>query len=168
MIGTGKYRRSERKPAGVRRASRFEYSAGGIVRDGERLLMIHVQTLDGKEVWTFPKGHIEPGESAEQAALREVEEETGYRCRIVRPLERLSYWFERQGELTKKTVNWFLMAAETQTGSHDPEEILGTEWVPLRDAMTRIRYKSDKKLMARLVKQGPEDRGGGGPAPSAA
>src|SRR5262245_15163023 len=59
-----------------------EVSAGGIVqRDGE-LLLVKVKNLKGQVVWTFPKGHIEKGETLEQTAEREVLEETGWRCQV--------------------------------------------------------------------------------------
>lgn len=132
--------------------TRFEYSAGGIVRDGDNLLMVEVENLEGHRIWTFPKGHIEKGEKAEQAALREVLEETGYRCTIGAPLERVQYWFKRDGEITKKTVTWFSMSPVEKTGTHDPEEILATRWVPLKEALALVRYKSDKKILARLSK----------------
>ena len=154
MSGISKFPVSPKKPTAFRRASRFEFSAGGIARDGDQLLMIRVQTLDGKELWTFPKGHIEAGETAEQAALREVEEETGYRCDIVAPLEKVSYWFERNGILTKKTVTWFIMKPLEKTGVHDPEEILEAQWIPMADVANRVRYKSDRKILARLKGMG--------------
>jgi len=112
--------------------------------------MVKVQNLEGDQIWTFPKGHIEKGEKAPQAALREVEEETGYRCEIVRPFERVQYYFRRDGQLTRKTVAWFLMAPVKKTGTHDPEEILETEWVLMDEAQKRVKYKSDKKLLAKL------------------
>ena len=56
--------------------------------------MVKVENLEGDELWTFPKGHIEKGEKAPQAALREVEEETGYRCEIVKPFERVQYYVQ--------------------------------------------------------------------------
>jgi len=130
--------------------SRFEYSAGGVVQDGPKLLMVKVQNLEGDQIWTFPKGHIEKGEKAPQAALREVEEETGYRCEIVKPFERVQYYFRRGDELTKKTVTWFLMTPIKKTGTHDPEEIMETEWVPMDEARKRVKYKSDKTLLQKL------------------
>jgi 8-oxo-dGTP pyrophosphatase MutT (NUDIX family) len=150
MTGTGKSLTSKKKPGAFRRASRFEFSAGGIVRDGENVLMIRVQNLEGKQLWTFPKGHLEAGETAEQAAVREVEEETGHRCEIVSSLDKVADWFERDSILTKKTVSWFLMKPIEKTGSHDPEEILEARWMPLAEAAGLIRYKSDRKIMARL------------------
>src|SRR5476649_1895831 len=112
----------------------FEFSAGGVVQDGANLLMVLVENLEGQRVWTFPKGHIEKGEKAPEAALREVEEETGYRCEIVKPFERVQYYFRREDQLTKKTVTWFLMKPLKKTGTHDPVEILETEWVSLAEA----------------------------------
>ncbi len=140
-----------RRPSGGPPPSRFEYSAGGVVQDGAALLMVRVQNLEGKVVWTFPKGHIEKRESAQQAALREVEEETGYACEVMKPLERVQYYFQRDGQTTKKTVTWFLMKPLSKTGSHDTEEILETEWVSLAEARQRVTYKSDKKLLLKLA-----------------
>src|SRR5580693_10613141 len=101
--------------------TQFEFSAGGIVQDGANLLMVKVQNLEGAQIWTFPKGHIEKGEKPEQAALREVEEETGYRCEIVKPFDRIQYWFKREKQLTKKTVTWFLMKPLEKTGTFDAQ-----------------------------------------------
>jgi mutator protein MutT len=130
--------------------SRFEFSAGGIVQDEGRILMVKVRNLEGKELWTFPKGHIEKGETAKEAAVREVEEETGYRCEILRPFDRVQYYFQRTGEITKKTVTWFLMKPIEKVGALDTEEILETEWVSMEEARNRSVYKSDKQLLARL------------------
>lgn len=128
----------------------FEYSAGGIVREGQNLLMVKVQNLEGKIIWTFPKGHIEKGEKAPEAALREVEEETGYRCSIAQPFERVQYWFKKDTQLIKKTVTWFLMQPLEKTGTHDAGEIIEVRWIPLAEAFDLAKYKSDKKLLAKL------------------
>ncbi len=112
--------------------------------------MVKVSNLEGQQLWTFPKGHIEKDEKSEAAALREVEEETGYRCTIVKPFERVQYWFKRGNQLTKKTVTWYLMTPLKKTGDPDPTEILETRWVPLPEALKLARYRSDKKLLAKL------------------
>ena len=129
----------------------FEFSAGGIVREGSNLLMILVKNLEGQMIWTFPKGHIEKGELAEDAALREVREETGYDCKITEPFDRIHYWFKRGPVLTKKTVTWFLMKPLEKTGTHDPEEIMETRWVPMPEAVKLARYRSDKKILEKLL-----------------
>src|SRR5207245_11688419 len=82
------------------RASRphplLQFSAGGLVVD-ERgsVLLIRARDLRNQPVWTLPKGALNPGESAADAALREVREETGWECEVVRELESVTYWFQR-------------------------------------------------------------------------
>ena len=132
------------------RATRFEYSAGGVAEKDGALLMILVENLEGERVWTFPKGHIEKGEKPEDTARREVEEETGWLCEITAPLERVQYWFAREGALTKKTVSWYRMKPLRRTGDHDAEEILEARWVPLDEAKKLVKYRSDKQLLRAL------------------
>jgi len=60
-----------------------EFSAGGVIIEDGKTLLIRMRNLKGELVWTFPKGHVEAGETPELAALREVTEETGCRCRGV-------------------------------------------------------------------------------------
>jgi len=137
------------------KATTFEFSSGGIVRDGDNLLMVKVENLEGSQIWTFPKGHIEKGEKSEEAAIREVEEETGYLCEITGPFERVQYWFKRGNKLTKKTVNWFLMKPLKKTGDFDAAEILETRWVSMAEAQKLARYKSDKQILAKLIAPTP-------------
>ena len=85
----------------------LEFSAGGVVLDDRgQVLLIRARDLRNRPVWTLPKGTLVPGETSEQAALREVCEETGYRCKVVRELEAVTYWFQRSGRRIKKTVHW--------------------------------------------------------------
>lgn len=128
----------------------FEFSAGGIVIDTEgKLLLIKVKNLGGEIAWTFPKGHIEKGETAEAAALREVEEETGYRCSVGRALDTAQYWFSKDDILIRKTVKWFLMKPVEKVSGHN-FEVLDTKWAGLDEAKELIVYKSDKKLLSLL------------------
>ena len=131
--------------------TQFEFSAGGIVVDGSKLLMVKVENLEGQVLWTFPKGHIEKGENLEDAALREVQEETGYRCAIVKPFDRVQYWFKRENKLTRKTVNWFLMRPLEKTGECDATEILEARWFPFGEAQNLAKYRSDKRLLSKLT-----------------
>jgi len=98
---------------------------------------------------------VEPGESPERAALREVFEETGYEAEITRPLGQVTYWFVRDGKRVRKTVDWFLMRPIRR--AKDPDrEVEEVAWVPLEEAAERLRYKSDRELLARVR----EARGG--------
>lgn len=128
----------------------LELSAGGLVVDAEgRVLLIRARDLRGRPVWTLPKGTLAPGETAEQAALREVREETGYDCAVVRPLEAVTYWFQRHGQRIKKTVRWYLMRPLAKGGEHD-HEVDEVAWAAPADAVHRLRYDSDRRLVSQL------------------
>jgi 8-oxo-dGTP pyrophosphatase MutT (NUDIX family) len=135
----------------ARQASpRLEFSAGGLVLDPDgRVLLIRARDLRNQPVWTLPKGALNPGESSADAALREVREETGWECEVVRELEAVTYWFQRGGQRIRKTVRWYLMRPLRKAGEHDHEveEVL---WTDPADARARLRYDSDLKLVGGL------------------
>jgi len=124
-----------------------EFSCGGLVLDGNKVLLIQVKNMKGRKVWTFPKGHIEPGETPRQAALRVVEEETGYKASIIRPLLKVRYAFTLKGKYVKKVVQWYLMKKLGRIGRHDPSEILAINWVSLGKAKEMVQYPSDIRLL---------------------
>lgn len=133
---------------------RKEVSAGGlVVRDGKALL-VKVENLEGEVRWTFPKGHLEAGEGPRQAALREVEEETGWACRIERPLTTARYRFFQDGREVSKQVKWYLMTPLRRTGSRDPDEVLAVRWAALGAAQRLISYPSDLELFAAYRRRG--------------
>jgi len=127
-----------------------EISAGGVIVEKKQILLVMVKNLTGKIVWTFPKGHIEAGETSDKTALREVREETGYDCEIIKPLGETRYFFKRKDVLIDKTVTWFLMKPKEKTGEHD-SEILTTKWVELANVKKYISYKSDIELMEKIL-----------------
>lgn len=128
----------------------LEFSAGGVVLTNGQALLVRTRDLRGRQVWAFPKGKLNKKETSPQAALREVEEETGWRCRIEAELPRSQYWFQREGQRVKKTVRWFRMAPVEQVGVHD-EEIDEVAWVPVREALERLTYDSDRELLRRAA-----------------
>ncbi len=128
-----------------------EFSAGGIlVKDG-KVLMIKVRSLAGKEVWTFPKGHIEKGESKEEAALREVEEETGIKPCLIKELKSCTYFFrDKVGESVKKTVFWYLMKPIEEGKIKTPDEVIEVRWVDIKEAQKLATYRSDIEILGML------------------
>lgn len=131
--------------------AQFEYSAGGVaVNEQGKLLMVKVKNLKGEIVWTFPKGHVEKGEKTPETAVREVREETGWECRIVEPLDTVTYWFKWNSALIRKAVRWFLMKPVKHVSEHDKLEIIDVEWVDQKEAVMRATYPSDKKLLKKL------------------
>lgn len=108
-------------------------AAGGVVRreDGS-LLMIH---RCGR--WDLPKGHWEEGESLEECALREIEEETGVRAeRVERKLCQTMHAYDTYGEWELKTTHWYLLevSGDVQLKPQSEEDIAEAEWVSLSDA----------------------------------
>ena len=131
----------------------LEFSAGGIVlREGE-VLLIRARDLKGRTIWTFPKGKLNELEKSEQAALREVEEETGWRCRIETELPASHYWFQREGRKVKKTVRWFRMVPLEQVGEHDLE-VEEAIWLPVGEALDRLTHEADRKLLLSATSPG--------------
>lgn len=128
-----------------------EYAAGGIIEKGGKVLLVRVTNLQGEVVWTFPKGHLEKNETPLKAALREVEEETGWRCRKVGPLALVRYRFNRNGRPVAKKVRWYRMAPIEKTGKPDAHEIMKTKWVFRRSAAKLLSYPSDLKLIGRYL-----------------
>lgn len=132
----------------------LEFSAGGLVVDDRgRVLLIRTRDLRDRTVWTLPKGALAAGESSRDAAVREVQEETGYRCEVVRELEAATYWFQRDGRRVRKTVRWFLMRPLERVGEHD-QEVEEVAWVERDEALARLRYESDRRLVAALAAGG--------------
>lgn len=127
-----------------------EFSAGGVVAGPQGLLLIKVENLQGSIVWTFPKGHLEGGETPEQAALREVVEETGWACRVTAPLLDVQYSFKHNGRRVEKTVHWFRMEPVEKTGESDPDEVIDCRWFPMIEARDLLVYKSDLEIMDKL------------------
>jgi 8-oxo-dGTP diphosphatase len=128
-----------------------EFAAGGIVGHDGKVLLVQVKNLEEKIVWTFPKGHLEKGETWLKAALREVEEETGWKCRSSGPLSSVSYRFKRAGKPVFKKVKWYRMERIERTGKPDADEIRRTMWVTASRAAKKLTYPSDLRLIKRYL-----------------
>lgn len=139
-----------------------EFSAGGVVSRNDELLLVQVTNLKGEDVWTFPKGHPEKGETPEQTALREVAEETGWECSIKCDLMTVSYKFTRQGRPVDKKVQWFWMEPKKKTGKPDAVEVRAAKWISSEKAFELLKYPSDLELLAVWKKKAfmKEDKNG--------
>jgi 8-oxo-dGTP pyrophosphatase MutT (NUDIX family) len=149
----GRGGQSGRRTAGRPRLQRVEEtSAGGLVVDrsdaGEaRAALIGSIDRRGRLLWSLPKGHVEAGETNEDAAVREVEEETGISGRVVAPLGTIDFWFVAEGRRIHKPVHHFLMLAEGGELSADDIEVEQVEWVPLDQLSERLAYADERRLV---------------------
>jgi len=137
--------RSEAPHEGVP-TSPLRSSGAAIVNSDGRILLL---CLEGDETWSLPKGTVEPGETLEQTAVREVHEETGLRVRLLRPLRDVSYSFywPPAGVNYHKTVAYFL--AEPIGGEVRPESgFEEARWVSCEEALRLLRWPNDRDVVS--------------------
>ncbi|HEX7191814.1 MAG TPA: NUDIX hydrolase [Thermoanaerobaculia bacterium] len=101
----------------------------------------------GRLRWGLPKGAVSEGETSEQAALREVQEETGLEASIVKPLDTIEYYFRAGGTLIRKRVDFYLMNYVAGTLIPQLSEVDDVQWVELSEAIERASFDSEKKLL---------------------
>lgn len=157
---------------------KFEFSAGGVVYKKEQdKVFVLIGQHSGHHGWVFPKGiigdHIkgekksasakgfgpasqsssEASETKEQAALREVKEETGITGKIEQALTPVVFWYQHEGVKIKKTVYYFVMKyVSGDTKDHD-WEMTQVQWVPFEDVEKTLTYASDKKVWLEAKQQ---------------
>jgi 8-oxo-dGTP pyrophosphatase MutT (NUDIX family) len=130
-----------------------ETSAGGIVVDSARVppsaaIIARVNRLGNLE-WCWPKGHLENDETAEQAAVREIAEETGITGRVIDELGTIDYWFSVQGKRVHKIVHHYLLEATggELTIEGDPDgEAVDVAWVPMEELPARLAFPNERRI----------------------
>ena len=132
-----------------------EVSAGGLVVDTTGKLGLLIGRRDQKDtsgkriLWSLPKGHIEEGETPEEAALREVHEETGIESIIEKSLGVIDFWFMAGGKRIHKTVHHYLFRESGGLLAPQETEVDEVAWFPLSEIVERLAYPDEKKLIAR-------------------
>jgi len=131
--------------------ARQETSAGGIVvrREGERVLYLLIR--DSYDNWGFPKGHVEEGELPEDAALREVREETGLDAlRLRGAVHTVDWYFRFRGRLVHKVCHFYLMDTDrAHTAPQASEGITACRWGSYEDAEELIAYENARDVLRR-------------------
>ena len=123
---------------------RVEAAGGVVVRDGEagtEVCLVHRPRYGD---WSFPKGKLDPGESFESAALREVEEETGLRCTLEAELPSTEY---RDNKDREKVVRYWQMEVDEDPGFVPNEEVDELRWLPMDEARKLLTYDRDGGLL---------------------
>jgi ADP-ribose pyrophosphatase YjhB (NUDIX family) len=138
-----------------------EVSAGGLVIDTTGTMGLLIGRYDHKDasgkrvLWSLPKGHIEEGETPEEAAIREVAEETGITSAITKSLGVIDFWFMAGGKRIHKTVHHFMFTEVGGTLLAQESEVDEVSWFPLSEIVDRLAYPDEKKLIAKSAELTP-------------
>lgn len=136
--------RQHERGTSPRARTEYHHSAGGLViRNGEMLL---ISTRKGRR-WQLPKGHLEAGETPEQAAVRETREETGVTGRVRASLPQVTYRFAERGVRIHKKVDYFLLDFEEgDVANYDRKEVSGAAWFPFAEALRRLSFDNERQV----------------------
>ena len=135
----------------TRARAQQETSAGGVVYRKDDAGPLFLLIRDSYQNWGFPKGHVEVGERAEDAALREVREETGIEHVSVRGIiDTIDWYFRFRGRLIHKVCHFYLMeTTQAMTSPQEAEGITACQWVGYDAARTAISYANARQLLLR-------------------
>jgi len=137
-----------------------EFSAGGVVvRGGEVITIVPVKRAgDGRRVVGLPKGHPDGDETPEQAATREVAEETGVQATLVEELGDVEYDYERGGRRIHKVVKFFLFDYRSGDLADHDHEVEEARWMALTDAARKLTFPGEREIVSRALSRGAADR----------
>ena len=154
----GSKRKRKRKPARAQAGAgptKREVSAGGVVYrredEGIEVVLASRRTRRGDLAWGLAKGGIEDGESMEDAAVREVREETGIRAEIETSLGETRYFYVWEDVRIRKTVHFFLMRSVGGDPDDRDDEMEEIRWFPLERALKRAAYRGERDVLQRAA-----------------
>lgn len=133
---------------------KHQVSSGGVVyRHHEGKLEIALIAIRGGRVWALPKGRVEAGETLEQAAQREVQEETGVEGDVLERIGEISYWFfaKEEGVKVHKTVHFYLLKHTGGTMGLPNLEVDDARWWPIGEALPVLTYKSERETVEQAL-----------------
>ena len=137
--------------------TRSEVSAGGVVYrridEGAEICLAARRTRRGDLVWGLPKGAVEEEESPEEAAIREVREETGLDAEIEDDLGTIRYFYVWEGVRVRKQVRFFLMRETGGDIAEHDEEMEDVRWFPLARSVKRAGYRGEREVIERAVER---------------
>src|SRR6516225_3941181 len=138
----------------------IELSAGGaVVRGGDVIVVVPVKRdAQRRRVLVLPKGHLDPGETDEAAAVREVAEETGVVAELIDKLGDVEYSYERRGRRRNKRVAFYLFSYMSGRLEDHDHEIEDARWMPLEAAVRELTYPGEREIVRRALSRLSPDR----------
>ncbi|RUM58010.1 MAG: NUDIX hydrolase [Persephonella sp.] len=133
-------------------ATKWEFSAGGVVFRKNENGQVEILLIRVKTRWSFPKGNIERGEPKDQAALREVKEETGVDAKILDYLGEVDYWYNIGLTKIHKFVYYYLMEYLSGDVVPQKEEIDEAKFMSIAEAEKSLSYSTDNEILDRAIK----------------
>jgi len=130
-------------------------SAGGVIfRVSGDKVEVAITARDSGKIWSLPKGLVEKGESLEDAALREVSEETGLTGKLMRKIDTIDYWFYWRPKEVRfhKFVHFFLLEHTGGDIAKHDWEVDEVRWFPIDDAIEKLTYKSEREVLEKAKK----------------
>jgi 8-oxo-dGTP pyrophosphatase MutT (NUDIX family) len=130
-----------------------EFSAGGVVVRGDDVAVVVPYRLspDGKKALALPKGHPDEGETMEEAATREVREETGLEAELREKLGDIEYWYQRKGRRILKRVTFYLFDHRSGSLEDHDDEIEEARWMPLEQAARELSFPGEREMVERAL-----------------
>ena len=123
-------------------------SCGGVVIYRGKILLLFINYKNRYEGWVLPKGSVEPGETHEETALREVKEESGANGHIVEYLGSCEYEFKAQEDTVHKVVHWYLMSAESYFSRPQREEFFtDSGFYKFHEAYYLLKYENERGII---------------------
>jgi 8-oxo-dGTP pyrophosphatase MutT (NUDIX family) len=130
-----------------------------VVRGDEVVVIVPVKrAADGRRVLGLPKGHLDGDETPEEAARREVAEESGVQGELIEELGDVRYRYERRGRRVVKVVRFYLFRYESGDVADHDHEIEEARWIPLEQAVRDLTYPGEQEMVQRALSRWAEDR----------